>query len=146
MKPLVECQNAVAIKAGDLMFDVALAVSHTLATPVRATSNPASASQKRSGKIYCDVSDIPPPPPPEDVGVSSSRFSFASFALSCPFQHVSPVDLIFHKDAHPSERKLLCSSASWPSFHTLYQSVVHRFKKSKAYFGLDIANLSVEYG
>jgi hypothetical protein len=38
----------------------------TDATPVRATSNPA------------------PPPPPLELGVSSSRLSLASLALSCP--------------------------------------------------------------
>jgi len=38
-----------------------------LATPVLATSKPA-----------------PPPPPPPDVGVRSSRFNLASFALSWP--------------------------------------------------------------
>lgn len=37
----------------------------TLAIPVRATSNP-----------------TPPPPPPPVVGVKSSRFNFASLALS----------------------------------------------------------------
>jgi len=54
----------------------------TLATPVRATSKPASSCQQvpKSPRLVC----LQPPPPPLEVGVRSSRLSFASFAFSCP--------------------------------------------------------------
>ena len=54
----------------------------TLATPVRATSKPAVSRQQLDDEIQ--LVGIQPPPPPLEVGVRSSRLSFASFAFNCP--------------------------------------------------------------
>ena len=55
----------------------------TLATPVRATSNPAITCQ--TPLLQHNLKHLQPPPPPLDVGVRSSRFSFASLAFSWPW-------------------------------------------------------------
>lgn len=54
----------------------------TLATPVLATSKPATRYQRVFSPQF--MANLHPPPPPLDDGVSSSRLSFASLALSWP--------------------------------------------------------------
>ena len=57
----------------------------TLATPVLATSKPATQYEKYTVPLE-DQEYLQPPPPPLEEGVKSSRLSFASLALSWPTQ------------------------------------------------------------
>jgi hypothetical protein len=55
----------------------------TLATPVRATSNPASEYQSRSSRAERRREvEVLPPPPPLEGGATSSFRSLASFAFN----------------------------------------------------------------
>lgn len=57
-------------------------IKPTLATPVLATSKPATNVHQHLLPVGKQFKLLHPPPPPLEVGVKSSRLSFASFAFS----------------------------------------------------------------